>query len=157
MHLTHRDRHGSLALKGHAAREHLVEHDPDCVEVCGWANGQPTCLLGRKILCGTDDRAGLSHLGLSRAGNAEVSHLRLAISLDQNVLGLDVAVDHAFLVGDAERGENLQGEADCALRFERSLAADQLLERLTIDELLHDVRHAVGLRMVVDLHDVRVV
>ena len=58
---------------------------------------------------------------------------------------------------DAERGEDLQGDGDRAARIERRLAPDQVLQRLAFDVLLDDVRHACGLRLVVDLHDVRVV
>ena len=58
---------------------------------------------------------------------------------------------------DAEGSQNLQRNRDRSPRLDRRLASNQVLQRLAFDVLLDDVRHACGLRLVVDLDDVRVV
>ena len=118
--MAHRNVDGGVALEGHTAGEHLVEHDADGVEVGRWADGQSACLFGREVLRGAHDRAGLGHLGVATGTrDAEVGDLELAVGLHQDVLRLDVAVDHALLVRDAERREDLQRDGDRAAGIER--------------------------------------
>ena len=61
---------------------------------------------------------------------------------DQHVLGLDVAVHDLALVRRAERARDLDRVGDRLRDLERPLAADQLLERLAVDVLEHDVGRA---------------
>ena len=155
--MAHGNRDGGLAFERHATREHFVEDDADGVEVGGWSDRQAAGLLGREVLSRTDNRAGLRHLGIAGTGNAKVGHFDLAVGLDEDVLRLDVAVDHALLMRDAEGSQDLERNGDRPPGLDRRLAANQVLQRLAFDVLLDDVRHACGLRLVVDLDDVRVV
>ena len=41
--------------------------------------------------------------GVGHAGNTEVRHLHMAVGVDQHVLGLDVPVDDAVVVGVLQR------------------------------------------------------
>ena len=59
-------------------------------------------LLGGDVVGGAEDAAGGGHpVLLELARDAEVGQLRPALGVDQDVLRLDVAVDHVARVGDA--------------------------------------------------------
>ena len=79
-------------------------------------------------------------LGARRSGaqrDAEVGDERVP-SLEQDVLGLDVAVNHAVAVGVVERPGDLAGDAHRVVHRELLLAGDPVAERLPLD-----VRHHV--------------
>ena len=153
----HRDRDRRVALERHAAREHLVEHHAERVDVGLRPDAATARLLGREVLRGADDRADLGHLRVAGVGDAEVGDLDAAVVADEHVVRLDVAVDDAVLVGVAQAGEHLHRDRDRALGRERALLLDDLLERAPLEVLHRDVRAAVGLAAVVDGDDVRVV
>ena len=103
--------------------------------------------------------AGLGHpvpAGLARRqGDAEVGHQRLAV-VQQDVLGLDVAVDHPVPVGVVERGGHLARDPHRLGDGELLLPVEPGPERLALDER-HDVEEeAVGLARVEQRQDVRV-
>jgi len=76
---------------------------------------------------------------VDRAGDAEVGHLRLAVAVQQHVLRLDVAVDQAVVVREAERARDLQPEPDRLALGERALPGEQILQVLAVDVLEDDV------------------
>ena len=90
---------------------HLVHHDAERVQVAARVGLRALRLLGREVRGGTHHRADLGEVGLGRRvhrpGDAEVGDLHLAVGADQDVRRLDVAVDEAGLVGEAERGRHL--------------------------------------------------
>ena len=76
--------------------------------------------------------------------------------MQQDVLGLDVAVDHALPVGVVERRGHLGGDPDGVGDGELLLAVEPVAQRLAVDER-HDVEQvAVGLARVEQRQDVRV-
>ena len=88
-------------------------------------------------------------------GDAEVGHQRSAV-VHQDVLGLDVAVDHAVPVGVVQRRGDLGGDPDRVGHGELLLPVEPAPERLPLDEG-HDVEEeAVGLARVEQRQDVRV-
>ena len=102
---------------------------------------------------------GLGHpgaAGLARGErDAEVGHQRAAV-VQQDVLGLDVAVDHAVPVRVVEGVGHLAGDADRVVHRELLLAVEPVAQRLALDEG-HDVEEvAVGLARVEQRKDVRV-
>jgi hypothetical protein len=87
------------------AREHLVQHDAQAVDVAAWTDFRLARRLFRAhVGGGADAGAGLGQLlagtggGAQGAGDAEVGHQGVAVG-EEDVLGLDVAVDDAALVG----------------------------------------------------------
>ena len=103
----HRDLDRAVAGERHLAGEQLEEHDPGRVEVGRLVDRRAARLLGREVLRGADDRALLGHLARARARDAEVRHLDDALGVDDDVVRLDVAVDDAVAVREAQRGEDL--------------------------------------------------
>ena len=100
--------------KGSSPAEELVEHDAAGVEVGAGVGLLPLKHLGGEVVRRADDEAGLGLPGrepVDRPGDAEVHQLGVAGGLQDQVLGLDVAVEHAHGVGGAEAGAELLGEA----------------------------------------------
>ena len=79
-----------------------------------------------------------------------------ALVVDDDVVRLEVAVDHAPLVREAGGQQDLLGDADRVEGIERAVLDDDLLERAALEVLHRDVVGAVPLAAVVDADDVRV-
>ena len=117
----------------------------------------PLRLLGRQVLGSAHDRAGLGHLGGAGAGDAEVGDLGVTEVVDDHVVRLEVAVDHAVAVGEARGLEDLRADVDHALLCQRRLGGHDVLERAPREVLHRDVVGALVLAAVEDAHHVRVV
>ena len=152
----HRDLDRLLARERDGAREHLVEHDADRVEIGGGADRAAARLLGGEVLGRADDRSDLGHLAGAGARDAEVGDLAAAILADEHVVRLDVAMDDAVAVREPDGGQDLACVVHGDRHGQRALADDQLLEGRPLQVLHGDVRGALGLATVVDRHDVRV-
>ena len=116
----------------------------------------PCACSGREVLRGAHDRAGLGHVGRARTRDTEVRHLRVTGVVDDHVVGLQVAVDHAVAVGEPSGLEDLDREVDRSYRVDRGLLADHLLERPARDVLHRDVVGAIEGAAVVHADDVGV-
>jgi len=81
----------------------------------------------------------------------EVHDLHRAVVLDEDVRGLDVAVDDARLVRVREAREHLDDDGHLALERERRRLAHRLLEILTLQQLHRDEGRAV--RVVAEVED----
>ena len=103
-------RHGDLVLAAErdVPDEHLVEDDAERVDVGLAVDLVAERLLGRDVVRRAEDAAvGRQALLLERAGDPEVGDLRRALLVDEDVLGLDVAVDDPARVRGAERAGDL--------------------------------------------------
>src|SRR6185295_12572976 len=154
--LLERDRHGALALERDAAGEQLVEHDPDRVDVRRRADRVALGLLGREVLRRAHDGARLGHVRRSGARDAEVGDLGAPVGVDDDVVGLEVAVDDPAAVGEARGAQDLDGQVDGAVGVQRRLLLDDRLQRAPLEVLHRDVVGAVVLAAVVDGDDVLV-
>ena len=103
-----------------------------------------------------EDRAVLREVGGASAGYSEVGELQAARTVDDRVVGLQVAVHDAAVVDRCGGEQDLDGEVHRAPGVERRLVADDRLERAPGDVLHRDVVSALPLATVVDRHDVLV-
>ncbi len=118
------------------AREHLVQHAADRVEIApsvqlpggggllrahvgGSAEGEPR--LGQAVLAGSRDGA----------RHPEVGHDRF-LSLQQDVFRLDVAVDDAVRMGVAQGAQHLGGDPHGPVERKRALARHPLPKGLAL-------------------------
>ena len=134
-----------LALEQLLAGEHLEQHPAEGPDVGAPVDRLALGLLGRHVGGGAQDHPGQRSGGgerrrvgrvaaspsagdLQRLGQAEVEHLDLAIGGDHDVGRLEVAVDHAGLVGGLQRQGDLprdgegfvEGQRPRARRWDRS-------------------------------------
>jgi hypothetical protein len=115
------------------------------------------CLLRREVRRRSQHCPGLCELrSLQHPGDSEVGDLDDAVTSDQEVLGLDVAVDEIRGVLMLEPGADLEQELDSSLRLHGGGSGDQVGDRLPLDVLHDDVREPVFLADVVDGNEVRV-
>ncbi len=152
-------RHPDLAVgvERDLADQHLVEDDAEAVDVGARVGGVAHRLLGGDVVGGAEDAAGGGHPVLFElAGDAEVGQFRPPLVVDEDVLGLDVAVDHVAGVGDAEAAGDLDRVGDRLLDVEGADPRDPLLQRLAFDVLEDDVGVAVVLAGVDHRDDVGV-
>jgi hypothetical protein len=142
-------------------REHLVQHAAQRVHV---APGRDLALahrlLGAHVGRGAEAHAGLGHAGAPvrpRGGerDAEVGHERAAV-VQQDVLGLDVPVDHPMPMRVVERVGHLTGDPHRVVHRKLLLPDEPRAEALALDER-HDVEHhPCGLARVEQAEDVGV-
>ncbi len=109
---------------------------------------------------GTERHPGLGHPGAAvGAGggqrDAEVRDQRLPV-VQQDVLGLDVAVDHAVPVGVVEGARHLAGDPHGIGDGQLPLARQPVAERLALHKRHHVEHGAAYLARVVQRQDVRV-
>ena len=137
------DDHAVGALKGRRARQHLVGHDAERVEIAPAVDLLAGRLLGAHVRGRPDGDALPRAAGaaLARHGprDAEIGQHRAAGGLvEQHVLGLHVAVDHAGAPRRFERRGQVRHDAMDGPRIEPRLAHEPLAETLALD-LVHDV------------------
>ncbi len=129
-----------VALKGHSPRGHLVHDGAEGEEVRAGIQLFAAGLLGRHISDGTDGGAGtggksgraagadgLREGGLGDLGEAEVDDLGAAGSSDEDVSGLDVAMDDALVM----RG--IEGIGDLDAEVEHSVEPEALMEDAAVE------------------------
>ena len=156
-HVLHRHRDLVLAVERDVAGQHLEQHDAERVDVGLAVDVVAERLLGRDVVGGPEHAAvGGQALLVERAGDAEVGDLGRALLVDQDVLGLDVAVDDVAGVGGGERARDLDRVGDRLVDRQAAHAADAVLQRLALDVLEDDVGPAVLLPGVDHADDVRV-
>jgi hypothetical protein len=151
-----------------ASGERFVQDEAERENIAAGVEGLARGLFRRHVRDGADDHAGAGTVvGDGARGVAagrsvvqlrqpEVGELRVARRGDQDVFGLDVAVQDAGAVrgGEAvgDACEQLERVAPVALR-----GVNPILERSAVDELRDEILTIVELAGVVDGDDVRMV
>ena len=100
----------------------------------------------------------LRHRARIRAGkacDAEVRNLDRSVLQKHDILGLDIAVDDALVVGVLERAEDLERKVDRFFQNDAAAADEIILEGDPFDILHHDILDHVAETDVVDLNDIR--
>ena len=134
------------------AGQHLEQHGAEAVDVGpGVERAVAAGLLGAHVGRRPDAHAGLGELVLvlgraERAGDAEVGDEGVAVAGEEQVLGLDVAVDHAVLVGVVQRLRRLAGDPERVLERELPLAPEPVAQALALDERHGEPELAGGCR-----------
>jgi hypothetical protein len=116
-HLLGHDRLRRRARERRLPSEHLVEHAPQAVDVAPAVDRTLAAGLLRAHVGRRADRSArlgepIVTGGLHRGGDTEVGDDRLIV-LEQDVLRLDVAVDHAVAVGVVQGQRDLPDDPDC--------------------------------------------
>ena len=89
-------------------------------------------------------------------GEAEIEDFGVAALGDEDVGGLDVAMDDAFAVGGVERVGDLNGEIEQIVEF-HGAAGDGVLQGLAVEKFHGDEGFAVGFADIVNRADVGMV
>ena len=128
--------------EGRLAHQHLVGHAAEGVDIAAGPD-LPLAhrLLGRHVVGRAEAHAGFGHPGAARGAgcqrDAEVGY-QCAPVVQQDVLGLDVAMDHAVAVGVVEGGGHLGRDPDSIAHRELLFAVEPVAERFAFD-VRHDV------------------
>ena len=142
------------------AGQERVEDGPQAVDVGG--RGQalelPGGLLGGHVLGRAGPRPGLRHLapGVDPLGQAEVGDMGLAVAIDQDVVGLQVAMQDAALMGMVHGAGDRRHQPGRGAEVLPE-AGQLILEAAAVDQLHAEEVLALVLADLVDRHDVRVV
>ena len=144
--------------EGPLAGEQLVQDHAAGIEVAAAVDGFSGELLGRHVRHGAEHRPELRELGRVEAGDAEIGDLHAAVVEQDDVAGLDVAVDDAALVRMLQRGEELGHHAAGLGEREAPARVEQALQVATAHQLHRDERRigAGVLAVLVDADDARV-
>ena len=154
----------ALGVEGQHTAHHLVDDDRERVDVGAPVDPDSAHVLGRDVAGGAKklliqgERRLTGQLGDTEVGQLHVLRLGVGFVLlhEEDVLGLEIAVDDAHLVRTRQRARHLHADARGAWPREAA-ALDVGKQRVTLDELHHEIRDAVGLADVGDLHDILVV
>jgi hypothetical protein len=145
---------GRLADERRAAREHLVRHRADGVEVGAMVERRVGAgLLGRHVGRRAERHADARRLVLARRlahrlGHAEVGDQRVPLG-QHHVVGLDVAMHHAATVRMGQRIGDLDEQPHGLADGERAITRQPLPQRLAVHErhdIVEEAGTAVGLR-----------
>jgi hypothetical protein len=154
------NRLGRGPLEGRLARQHLEQHRPHRVHVgAGVHAGLAQRLFRAHVLRRSQSEARLRErlrARTERARDPEVGDERVARA-EQDVRGLDVAVDDPPLMGVCQRVRDFPGQAQRVVRRQRTFPVQPLAQRLSLHERHHVVQHAVHVARIVHRQDVWVI
>ena len=122
------DRHRRLAHVGLLAREHLVHHDADRVDVAAGVGDTARDEFGGEVRDRSEERLPGRGVRARGPGEPEVAELDAPVVGEQHVLGLEVAVDDAGLVRGREAGEDGVHDVDGLLGRELLVVLQQLAQ-----------------------------
>ena len=132
-------------LERQPARQRVVADHPQRVDVAARIHAEPARLLRAHVVGRADHLPGPGRAGAATdPGDAEVRHQGAARGgVQQDVVGLHVAVHYAALVRMRQRPRDLAQHPCALLRRQRSMFADALPQRLAV-HVRHREKHHVG-------------
>ncbi len=160
------DLRGRRSGEDAAPDQHFPEHRPEREEVASVVGGKAARLLGRHVRRGAENRPRVGRQrarqgprvvgsGFFAPGEAEVEELDALVARDEDVFGLEVAVNDALLVRGCESLGDLKSPFRDAARRERPVG-EVRPEVCPLQEFGHRVGDAGLLPDVEDREDVRV-
>ena len=151
------DDHGGVPTKRRPPGEGLEEHHAERIDVCAVIGFTAGHLLGCEVVRGAEQHADLRRPGFrQRARQTEIGDLHVTVGGDQDVLGLDVAVDDSGSARMLESSGNLLADTSDLLGAKDAAFCQDASKRLSVDVLHGHIRRGVLVAEVVDLHDVGV-
>ena len=141
---------------GHHARtgEHLVEDQPERVDVRAAVDRGARALLRRHVFERADDSA--ARRLFARSGNPEIHDQRETVGADHDVRGLQIAVNDAGVVGGSKAAGDLPGDLQSPRNGQLAVAPQDGREVVALDVRHRDVLDAVDLAQIVNPDDVLV-
>lgn len=130
----------ALGLERDSAAQEFVQHTAQRVQVGLRGDAATAGLLGCHVLVRADGTAGGGQFGDVSAqdrSDAEVEHLHGAIACDEDVAGLEVAVDHRDVVRVRQDGRDLRGDGDRPADRQGSPGAQTGGQGHAVDQLHH--------------------
>ena len=140
---------------GQVAREHLIEHDTEGIQVAARVGIEALGLLGRDIVHGADSLTAALFMDILERGDAEISDLDHVVVRDHDVLRFDVPVDDAMGVRVLQCLTDLRGVVQRLDGAEYTMLRHALLERLAFDKLHDDILRLPAVADIVDRDDIR--
>ncbi len=127
-----------LTLEGEDTGSRLEQCDAERIDVGPPVEHLSARLLGREVLRRADHHVGAGLLDVAAHGARypEVGHHGIAVLIEENVVGLDVAVDHPFAVSEGERGGDVHSHPDEQMLRERPHRLEPVVE--DAGEIVHD-------------------
>mmetsp|Transcript_43174 Transcript_43174/g.109040 ORF Transcript_43174/g.109040 Transcript_43174/m.109040 type:complete len:322 (+) Transcript_43174:145-1110(+) len=142
-----------LGVEGRQARQHFEHQRAKAPPVDGFAVRIAFKHLRSKVLgCSTEGRGARVVCVQALLGDAKVRHADVAVGGEQQVLGLEVAVQHAVGVQVLQPQYNLSA-VEARARLAELLVLLEMVEQLAAVHKVHDEEELVGcLEGVVEVH-----
>ena len=132
------DGHRGVAIIRHLARQHLIHRTAEAVDIRTLIRLPRAGLFRRNIVDRAHDGR-IDRLLRRGTGDPEIRHLHISLTVDDDVLRLDIPVHDAHLMRELDTGRRLQRDGDGLLRVHASRTLDIVFQCDTLDELHHDI------------------
>lgn len=127
-----------IAGEGRNASKHFVENDPEGEKIGTRALSTAMNLFGAPV-SGSAEQRGIGALVVGEARHAEIRELYAVFERDEDIGGLDVAVNDRAAVGDVESHGDMSGPV-ASLGKRDAAFGENLFEGLPFNELHDKVR-----------------
>jgi hypothetical protein len=159
--------HRRAAIVSPVSGEHVKQRAAQAVNVrAGIGPGGVGGLFGSHEIHGSHDAAGQRQTGAGSLGIAQrvvdprqphVQDFHQAFVVEQQIRGLDVAVDHPLLMGMGQALGGLQDAVDGLPDRQRAFPLHDLLQIVAANVFHDQVMHIAGLPGITGLHDIAMV
>ena len=146
-----------FACKRNIAGDHFVQNQAVGIQIRAAVRRLAFDLLGRHVTRRAQKRAGPGHPDrafLERFRQPEIAHEDLVVLIHQEVLRLQIAMDHAFGVRSSQRFGDLLRKLQDALQRHLRIVANDVLQILAFDERHGNEAETADIAHVVDTQDV---